>query len=268
MSKVMLVDDNSSHLTLVKYILSSKGENLEITTCESGEEALTLLQCGHFFDVIISDYEMGNGLNGLQLMEKIKEFYPQIPFILLTGQGNEAVAAEALKKGASDYFTKEIGFVHYERLINSICQTIEKSRCQKELKQKIKDLEETGRFYRFLLDSSPDGLGIIQDNCFTYVNKKLTEILGLSEENILHQPVTNIFNQEITSYLQKIHSAKEKLSPCISKQKNQLTGEITDLEITADNYPYKEKMILKFSLKSLDKHEKELLVEYSADNSL
>jgi PAS domain S-box-containing protein len=74
-------------------------------------------------DCIISDYQMP-GMNGMELLLNLRKEGDDTPVIFLTGQGNEGVAREAFKNGAFDYFTKDIGFAHFARIINSIEQAV------------------------------------------------------------------------------------------------------------------------------------------------
>jgi len=85
---------------------------------QSGAKALDRL-ARDCVDCILSDYQMPL-MDGLQLLKAVRARGDSTPFIFFTGQGNEQIAAEALRAGADDYFTKKVGFVHYERLLNSI----------------------------------------------------------------------------------------------------------------------------------------------------
>ena len=71
-------------------------------TTSSGEEALGRLEA-EWFDLVISDLKMP-GLDGLELLKKIKTSNPSLPFILLTAYGTIDSAVEAMKEGGLRLF--------------------------------------------------------------------------------------------------------------------------------------------------------------------
>ena len=119
--KVLHIDDDEDFLTIFSI---SFRKWFDIVSVESSEKALEVLGTGNF-DVVITDYELP-GLSGLDLLERVKNDFNNIPVIFYTGQGNEKIARKAFIEGASDYFTKEINaFAHRDKLINSIYRAIE-----------------------------------------------------------------------------------------------------------------------------------------------
>lgn len=137
--RVLHVDDSNDFLEI--FSLRFK-KNLEIFTARSGEEALEILRSNKI-DAVVTDYDMPV-MNGLELLKSIKEFLPDIPVILQTGQGNENVAREAFTLGASDYFTKDFySFAHREKLINAINKAI-------EIKAKEEEKRKSDLKYRVL----------------------------------------------------------------------------------------------------------------------
>lgn len=113
--RVLHVEDNIDHALLIRRSLERQDPDLEVITAASAEEALAIVE-GDNIAVIISDYALGSGMNGLDLLAAIREKDAQLPFILLTGQGNEEVAANALREGASDYIIKRSGSLQFSRL--------------------------------------------------------------------------------------------------------------------------------------------------------
>lgn len=100
MTNVLVVDDEAGVRYTLREILTERG--YQVTCVESAAAALPELdEC----DVVITDFAMPNR-NGLQLLDDIVARDPQLPVILLTAQGSEKVAAEAIKHGAYDYVTK------------------------------------------------------------------------------------------------------------------------------------------------------------------
>ena len=99
---ILLVDDDP-------YILTGIGQSLEtegyrVTTAESGEQALDLLNEGHF-DLVITDLVMDK-IDGIQVLKKAKESHPDSMVIILTGYGDMTSAIDALRLDADDYMLK------------------------------------------------------------------------------------------------------------------------------------------------------------------
>lgn len=104
--RVLLVDDQKSILLHIKAILSSEGYNVVIAS--SGEEAFTLIQQAEAFDLVISDAIMPPGMDGYQLIKKIKTFNSKTPVILLTGKREKEDVIKGIQAGADDYIVKPV----------------------------------------------------------------------------------------------------------------------------------------------------------------
>jgi len=101
---VLLVDDESEFLdTLVKRI---KKRNVNAHGVASGEEALAFLN-QQPMDVVVLDVRMP-GMDGIQALREIKQHYPLIEVIMLTGHASLEVAIEGMELGAFDYMMKPI----------------------------------------------------------------------------------------------------------------------------------------------------------------
>ena len=133
MIKILHVDDNEDERYLASMQLRKIEKNVQIDWASSGREALKRIGSERF-DCILCDFQMP-GMDGLQVLHALRENEVEVPFIFLTGQGNEELAAEALRAGADDYFTKEIGFAHYDRLMNSILRVVESKSMREERKR-------------------------------------------------------------------------------------------------------------------------------------
>ena len=104
--KILHIDDDKSFLALTKLYLEEEGQSqFQVDTMTSPQEVLRHLKVTTY-DIILSDYQMP-GLNGIQLLEKVRNQGIQTPFIMLTGQGNEDLAIEAFNLGADCYIEKE-----------------------------------------------------------------------------------------------------------------------------------------------------------------
>ena len=107
--RILLVDDNADHLFLTRRELESH-LSCEVLTAQTGAEALRLArhaasEGGLPLDAILLDNGLPD-LSGLDILSCLREDANLTPVVLLTGQGSEAVAVEALRRGASDYVVK------------------------------------------------------------------------------------------------------------------------------------------------------------------
>lgn len=102
--RILVVEDDPLDRALIARALENFGAK-RITTAETGEEALLRLD-KQKFDVVLADHGLPR-MSGLELIETVHERWPQTQLILVTGAGNEHVAAAAIKAGAWEYVTKD-----------------------------------------------------------------------------------------------------------------------------------------------------------------
>ncbi len=132
MTKVLLVDDESILLDLGCQILEKKF-GFSVDVVESGEDALKQMK-ERRYDAIISDYAMP-GMDGLELLKRIREKDPQIPFVLFTVREREEVAVEALNSGANFYVQKEnTPHVSFTELAHKVNTSVELARAENNLR--------------------------------------------------------------------------------------------------------------------------------------
>lgn len=99
---ILVVDDEPDYTNVLNQILTLDGYSVE--TAKSGEEALMRIQEKNF-SLVLTDLMM-DGMNGIELLEKLKEINNEIQVILITGFGTVKNAVTAMKKGAFSYFIK------------------------------------------------------------------------------------------------------------------------------------------------------------------
>ncbi|RLM57459.1 PAS domain S-box protein [Halobellus sp. Atlit-31R] len=126
---VLHVDDDPVFADLTANMLSEQEIQFTVETATNASEGLDRLAASGF-DCIVSDYEMP-GQDGIEFLETVREEYPNLPFILYTGKGSEAVAGDAIAAGVTDYLQKEIGKSQYAILANKIRNAVESRRQQK-----------------------------------------------------------------------------------------------------------------------------------------
>lgn len=102
--KVLLVDDSDADRMRMARILRSVFRDAEILEAEDGASAIETLS-KRVVDLVLVDYRLPD-MDGLEVVDHIGRAAPATAAILMTGQGNEKLAAEAIKRGAQDYLVK------------------------------------------------------------------------------------------------------------------------------------------------------------------
>ena len=118
-TRILLVDDESDFRTTIAKRLIKRG--MEVEQAGSGEESLAVLK-DKPVDVVILDVKMP-GMGGIETLHQIKENYPKIEVIMLTGHATTQDGVDGIKTGAFDYLTKPI---ELEQLLGKVRQAHEK----------------------------------------------------------------------------------------------------------------------------------------------
>jgi len=116
--EVLHVDDDPDVAELTGTFLKRNDDRFVIETVTGAREALDCIG-DRPPDCVVSDYNMP-GMDGLEFLQTVRENHPELPFILFTGKGSEAVASEAISAGVTDYLQKGSGSERYELLANRI----------------------------------------------------------------------------------------------------------------------------------------------------
>jgi DNA-binding NtrC family response regulator len=117
--RILVAEDENITLKHLLYALEKEGYTA--TGVSDGLEALNMIGKEHF-DIVVTDIKMP-GLDGISLLEKIKEKWPETEVIIITGFGSIDSAVEAMKRGAYDYITKPFNL---DELILKIRKIFEK----------------------------------------------------------------------------------------------------------------------------------------------
>jgi CheY-like chemotaxis protein/anti-sigma regulatory factor (Ser/Thr protein kinase) len=103
MTKILVVDDSPIDRCLVGNLLTKEGA-FTVTFATDGNDAMAKIEADPP-EVVLTDLVMPN-CNGLELVKAVKTRAPRVPVILMTSQGSERVAVEALQNGAASYIPK------------------------------------------------------------------------------------------------------------------------------------------------------------------
>lgn len=145
--RVLLVDDDESFRRVQEYQLDSAG--YQVTSVADGEAALEAFREG-LHDLVVTDVRMP-GLDGLELLARVRAISPDTPVVMITAQGTIETAVEAMKQGAFEFLTKPFPG---EKLRLTLERAREFARLQRENRELRREVE--GRFsFQNLIGSTP-----------------------------------------------------------------------------------------------------------------
>jgi two-component system response regulator AtoC len=140
-TKIFVVEDDPMYNRLIAYHLSQNPDN-EVISFSNGTDFLKALPTGNP-QIVTLDYSLPD-ITGLELMEKVKEYNPELPVVIISGQEDISTAVNLLKHGARDYIVKD------NEIKNRIWNTIKFIKETLTLKDEIKSLRaEIGKKYEF-----------------------------------------------------------------------------------------------------------------------
>jgi len=134
MPTLLVVDDVATDRLRIAG-LAARWMKSNVLQAADGATAMTMIE-QHQPDIVLTDLHMPE-MNGLQLVEAIRDRYPYIPVILMTADGSEEIAAIALQKGAASYVPKRNLAQNLERTLQQVHVTARDSQIQPEIMHQI-----------------------------------------------------------------------------------------------------------------------------------
>ena len=125
---VLVVEDDPEFATTAAVALE-RAADFAVRTVADADAALTEIETAPV-DAVVSDYRLP-GTDGIELLERVRAVDPDLPFVLLTGRGDEQVATAALSAGATEYMRKS-GPVPFRRLANRLQDAVGRIRAERE----------------------------------------------------------------------------------------------------------------------------------------
>ncbi len=131
MARLLVVDDEKSICSTIEAALKSAGHQVEVA--DSGEMAIALMR-KNAPEILLTDLRM-DGISGLDLLSKTREYFPQVTVVIMTAFGTIDTAVSAMKSGAYDYLVKPFTPEQLEHLV----ERIEEFRRLREENTKLRD---------------------------------------------------------------------------------------------------------------------------------
>lgn len=184
--QIVVAEDNDHDYQRIKRALKKSYLEYELIRCLRAEEVLTLFEQQDIaIDILLTDLKMP-GISGLELSQKLLVRSVDFPIILLTGEGHESIAVEAMKLGVSDYLSKGLGTEFQDLLPDAVSKAIENHNIRKSLKQS----EALNQKLSAALQQSRSGIIITDlDKHIIYVNQSYQTLSGYHLDDLNGQDI-------------------------------------------------------------------------------
>ncbi len=114
---ILVVDDEKVQLETLKRGLRTRG--FQVCTAINGRDALKSLNNSGKVDLVITDYTMPE-MNGVELCDKIRDTFKNIPVIIMTAFGDKEIALDALRHGCNGFIDKPFTLDELMNLVNRV----------------------------------------------------------------------------------------------------------------------------------------------------
>lgn len=188
--KILLIEDELSHVELIRR--SFRGHpQFELFVAQTLNQAFQQLDEKQP-DLIIADFKLPDG-KGTDLIKIPEDPVQNSPLVILTSQGDETVAVEALKAGAMDYIVKsDTTFTDMPHIAERALREWQYRLDKIEADLALRESEEK---YRHLIESLNEGIWVVDENAnTTFVNAHMAEMLGFEVNNMQKKNVLDFLD--------------------------------------------------------------------------
>jgi hypothetical protein len=179
--RILLLDDDEFDRRAVRRALLQSGITATVEEAASASELLDRLDPAAF-DCVLLDYYLP-GVDSIALLRDVQRAAPDMPMVMLTGRGDEEVAVELMKAGATDYLPK--ASLTPERLASSLRHALEISRAASARRRAEHELRTQEAYFRTLANEIPQ-LAWIADSegRRSWYNDRWYEFSGLTFDDV------------------------------------------------------------------------------------
>ncbi|MCL1464562.1 ATP-binding protein [Argonema galeatum] len=211
--RILLADDNADMRDYVKRLLE---QSYEVETVADGAAAL-VAAIDRIPDLVLTDVMMP-GLDGFELLRQLRADprTREVPIILLSARAGEESRVEGLEAGADDYLIKPFSA---RELVARVDANLKMARIRREAAVRERaariEAEAAQEKVSHILESIGDGfVAFDREWRYTYLNKKATELIRKSQEELLGKSIWEVFPDAIGSkYYTELHRARAEQIP-------------------------------------------------------
>jgi PAS domain S-box-containing protein len=196
--RVFVVDDDRGLVRLIEKALLREG--LAATTACSGADAIAWLEANQP-DLLLLDLKLQD-MEGAELVTRLAALNKCPPFIIITGQGDERVAVEMMKRGARDYLVKDASFLQF------VPSVVKRSLEQLDKERRLAEAEEQVHLVRSVIEQGFNAVLIagadLPDPRVLYINPAFARATGYLSDHIVGQPLSSVAG--LTNVQQRLRS--------------------------------------------------------------
>ncbi|HLH56114.1 MAG TPA: response regulator [Verrucomicrobiae bacterium] len=183
---VLVVDDDDGLLRLIERALRREG--FIAATAQSGRQAMEWLE-GNRADLMLLDLKLEDA-EGPELVARLTNADRCPPFIIITGQGDERVAVDMMKRGARDYLVKDVDFLQF------VPAVVKRALDQLNNERRLAEAEEQVRLVRGVIEQGFSAVLIVSaespDPKVVFANPAFAEATGYVAREIIGKPLSSL----------------------------------------------------------------------------
>lgn len=235
---ILVVEDDKGLNRLIQKTLQK--ENFHTDSAFNGAEAISKVVNNQnimlLLDFILPD------TNGKRVIQALTQKKCKVPFIIMTGHGDEKIAVEMMKLGARDYIIKD------RNLLNILPEVTKRVRYELTQESKLrateKALRESEEKYSSLVEQAMDAVVIVQDEVFKFTNSAMFVLTGYKVEDLIGMPFLDLIapdDKRLIKERNRLRIAGIKGSSFYEAKIQCKNGTIRDVELSVSDFNYNGK---------------------------
>ena len=203
-ARILYMEDDAGLAFLLQRKLERVACMVEIA--QNGQEGLKMFAENNY-DIVITDYNMPL-VNGLEVLKQLKDL---IPVIMLTGEGDEIIAVDAMKIGAADYVIKDVNGKYLEILASVIDRVLERQQLIKDKRQVQIELQASEARYRAIVEDQTEIICRCEPaGKLTFANEAFCRYFGIVNADVEYQNLAAMLSRKAYQHSKGI---LKKLTP-------------------------------------------------------
>jgi PAS domain S-box-containing protein len=203
---LLLIEDSEPDAELLLHQLEKGGFEVKYKRLETSEDMKRALK-NQKWDIVISDYVLPE-FDGLSAWKVLQKSGLDLPFIIVSGKIGEDAAVDAMRSGVHDYIMKS----NMKRLIPAVERELAEAEIRKKHHEAQEEKQKLEAQYRLVVDNASEGIAIIQDEKFKFINPMIAQVLGRPVNEVLGIPVEKYVHEEDRDPIMKLHRQRIKSS--------------------------------------------------------